>query len=335
MGHIIMLASSFVASLSEDAGARSGFALTREDLVHHLSDENVITNALVGGEKLLRVGSSDYEDMVGDMLYALGVAEQKGMPTLGQRLIQRIGSDWRSVIDISLVLKIEAVANHYLRMRNVAGLLDRSAFTGDVDSILSYGVRSVIFDDLIEVMSLHLAHCPWFTRVAENIDLVSLSNLFESELLPVGKGEFFDQRFINYLSRWPDLLQEINWRQFEGLAAEWLSRNGYEIKLGAGRNDGGIDVRAWRKGEGLENPPAVIVQCKREKRKIGKVVVKALWADVYEERADSGLIVTTNDISPGAVKMVEARAYPVTTANRTEVQRWIHAMREPKAGLIL
>jgi len=90
-----------------------------------------------------------------------------------------------------------------------------------------------------------------------------------------------------------------------------------------------------KKRAAARNPPAIIVQCKREKRKIGKVVVKALWANVPAERADSGLIVTTNDISPGAAKVVEAQAYPITVANLREVQRWLRAMRKPEAGVVL
>ena len=166
-------------------------------------------------------------------------------------------------------------------------------------------------------------------------DPIAMSALFESEALPVPKEGFFDQRFVNYLAQKPELLQEINWRQFEGLTAEWLSRNGYEVALGAGRNDGGIDVRAWKEGAAPVTPPAMIVQCKREKRKIGKVVVKALWADAHAERAEAGLIVTTNDISPGVAKVVEARAYPITVANLLEVQSWLKAMRKPEAGVVL
>jgi restriction system protein len=64
-------------------------------------------------------------------------------------------------------------------------------------------------------------------------------------------------------------------------------------------------------------------------------VVKALWADVHAERADAGLIVTTNDISPGAAKVIDARAYPVTVANRNQVTQWLMAMRKPAAGVVL
>ena len=48
-------------------------------------------------------------------------------------------------------------------------------------------------------------------------------------------------------------------------------------------------------------------QCKRQKEKVGKVVVKALWADVQHEKASPGLIVTTSRLSPGAKEVCAAR----------------------------
>ena len=230
-------------------------------------------------------------------------------------------------------MKVEAIANHYLRDRSRTGSFNWNDLSSDVDQAVS-NRKLEIMDILTEVMPLHLALSPYFTRELAVKDLVELKSLFESELLPVD-GTFFDQRFVNYLAHKPDLLKEINWRQFEGLAAEWLARSGYTVELGSGRNDGGVDVRAWNTGEVRGTPPAIIVQCKREKGKIGKVVVKALWADVYAEKAQSGLVVTSNDISPGAQKVIDARAYPVTIANRKAVESWLTEMRQPFSGVIL
>jgi restriction system protein len=327
MGHIIMVASAFAASLSEDAGERSGLALSKEQLVEHLREDHPFRIILTGDEQIQRVGSEEFADTVGDLLYALGAADEPGMPTLGQRLISNLGPDWGA-------LQIEAVANHHLRRRSETGTLDRTALDADIEQAVGVH-RAAILEHLLDAMSVHLARSPFFTREKRANDPVALTTLFESERLPVVGSDFFDQRFVNYLSGRPELLKEINWRQFEGLTAEWLARNGYKVELGSGRDDGGVDVRAWNAGAKPGAPPVMIVQCKREKRKIGKVVVKALWADVHAERADSGLIVTTNDISPGAARVVEARAYPITIANRDDVRRWIQAVRKPGAGVVL
>jgi restriction system protein len=77
------------------------------------------------------------------------------------------------------------------------------------------------------------------------------------------------------------------------------------------------------------------VQCKRQRAKIEKVVVKALFADVLEEKATSGLIVTTSALSPGAQQVVGARSYPVIEASRGELRAWLEAMRTPGTGAFL
>lgn len=71
----------------------------------------------------------------------------------------------------------------------------------------------------------------------------------------------------------------------------------------------------------------IIVQCKREKRKIGKTLLKAVYADVQWEKAQSGLIVTTTELSPGSEAMRLARAYPVEAIDRAKVRDWVLAMR--------
>lgn len=334
MGSIIMPASVFATSLSEDAGERSGFALSRQQLIEHLREDHPFRTVLAKDDDILRIRSEEYADVVGDLLHALGAADQPGMPSLGQRLIKRLGPEWRSQVSISALLEIEAVANYHLRQRNRTGMLDRDALNTDIPTAIG-DRRIAIMEALYDVMPIHLAQTPFFTRDWHAEDPVPLNSLFESERLPVAGSGFFDQRFVNYLSRRPELLQEINWRQFEGLSAEWLARSGYVVKIGPGRNDDSVDVRAWNPSAEPGTPPVLIVQCKREKRKIGKVVVKALWADIQDERASAGLIVTSNDISPGAAKVVEARAYPITIANRKQVLQWLTAMQKPAAGAVL
>ena len=99
----------------------------------------------------------------------------------------------------------------------------------------------------------------------------------------------------------------------------------YEVELGSGRNDDNVDIRAW--ADGSVGPPTILIQCKREKNKVGKVVVNALYADIQHEQAKSGLIVTTSALSPGARKIRTARGYPIEKADRIKVLQWIKAMR--------
>jgi restriction system protein len=56
---------------------------------------------------------------------------------------------------------------------------------------------------------------------------------------------------------------------------------------------------------------------------------------VFAEKASSGLVVTTSDLSRGAAEVVTARAYPVTVANGAQVKNWLSAMRKPQAGIVI
>ncbi len=140
---------------------------------------------------------------------------------------------------------------------------------------------------------------------------------------------------MNYLAQNPGALDSMNWRKFEGLTGEFFARTGHHVELGPGRNDGSIDARVWPSQDSTGGPPAIIVQCKREKRSVGKVVVKALWADMVSEHATSGLIVTTNSLSSGARDVCVARAYSIAAAERPALLGWLHAMRSPSHGVFL
>jgi restriction system protein len=148
-------------------------------------------------------------------------------------------------------------------------------------------------------------------------------------------GKFFDQRFIDYLNRNFDSIDQINWRKFEALVCEFFHREGFYVEIGAGRNDDNIDGRIWPKEEDKTFPPTILVQCKREKEKVGKIVVKVLWADILNEKAQSGLIVTTSALSRGAIKVSTARSYPIYQANRMILKRWVKTMRSPNTGVFM
>ena len=330
MGHIIMPSFAFRTALSEDAGVRSGFALSEADMLAHLPKTHSLREGLEA-DVAMRVGSDDYADTVGDLLHALGATDEPGMPTLGIRLIKLVGRDWREFATLDEMMAIEAVASHYLRLRN-SNDAEQAAILAELKGMVAG--KAGVWDALQEAMTYHLAFSPFFTRSVTHADRIALDALFASEQLPVEPERYFDQRFINYLASQPERLKDIHWRQFEGLTAEWFQRSGYSVELGPGRNDGSIDVRLWNADAAPGTPPAVMVQCKRQMRKVERVVVKALYADMIEERADAGLVVTTSDISPGAASDVSARAYPITTANRAKVQRWIESMRSPEAGVI-
>lgn len=72
----------------------------------------------------------------------------------------------------------------------------------------------------------------------------------------------------------------------------------YEVQIGPGSNHDGIDVRVWDFSNNL-----VIIQCKKVKDKIDKIIIKGLHSDIEFYNAKFGLIVTTSSFSNGARKL--------------------------------
>ncbi len=118
----------------------------------------------------------------------------------------------------------------------------------------------------------------------------------------------------------------IHWRNFERLTTEFFRRQGYEVDLGKGRKDGGVDVRVWTDREAKAGPPMMLIQCKRYKDVVGIETVKAFWADVHFEGAEKGLIATTSSISGDAKKLRDVRKWPMSFAESDEVHRWARTM---------
>jgi restriction system protein len=190
--------------------------------------------------------------------------------------------------------------------------------------------------EIINEITLFLHRHPFMMyRSQEWTNVVELAGLFKSESLKTYYGKFFDQRFIDYLYNNFGSIDRINWRKFEGLTGEFFHRSGFYVEIGKGRNDEGIDARIWPQEQDKHLPPVMLLQCKRQKQKIERVVVKALWADIYAEGAQSGLIVTTSALSPGAKKDCTARAYPITQVDRNTLRSWIERMRSPHTGVFM
>jgi restriction system protein len=186
---------------------------------------------------------------------------------------------------------------------------------------------------LFRELNAQLFTSPWTSvRRIEYESRIALRDLFMSEELPKPVQEFFDQRFIDYLEVNNEDLVSMHWRQFEGLIAEAMARAGLDIEIGPGRNDDGVDIRAWDANHLDGDAALLLVQCKRERTKVGKVIVKALAADIAFEGAKAGLVATTSEWSRGARETVQARSYPLAEVNNQRVREWLTLMRTPGQG---
>ena len=173
------------------------------------------------------------------------------------------------------------------------------------------------------------------SEMPESVDWngsIPLDVLFESEEIPNSEDSdcYFDQRYIDYLSRQIAELGEIHWRQFEYLTGECFRKNGYEVEVTKGRGDGGIDVIA-KKNDPISGPQMVLVQCKKysEKYPVQVDSVRAFWATVDDAGATKGVVATTSRLTSGAQEYCKAKLYRMDSAEKSKIESWVHSMSTP------
>lgn len=332
MGSARLHRGKFGAQLSELVGYKAGLALDAAQLASHVH-EDYRTYIAGPPDVYVRIRSEEAEEIVAQLLYGVGLTPVPYMVEPTQEVLRHIikapgGRALHLQFMQILVAEFERQEEAGTPL-NVGRLIARCG-----EELGKPGLEMV--RRFLEAMEVRTLQGLWNgIRRVEWKDVADLDDLFESESLEVTHGQFIDQRFVDYLERNFDQVDRMNWRKFEALTCEFFTREGYHVEIAEGRNDGGVDARIWPNKESRSNPPTTLVQCKRQKDKIEKVIVKALWADVIHESADSGLIVTTSALSPGSAKVCEARAYPVKEANRDTIRKWLSVMRTPHAGVFL
>lgn len=330
--------NEFAAFFGEQVGLKSGMALTRNELAKYIGANDPIASAIASvSDDLVRLRANEVEDAFQRVLFKLGRLDRDFVghgPTL---LDIKYHADAEKHSYLQQVLTLLGDEHFNGGKQSLSDGFNRDSFFEKVSSDLPIGAKAIA-SELIDLIELSESASPWQWHTSRQVawkDTVELEALFSSESLDATHGTFFDQRFIDYLSANFDRIDMINWRKFEGLAAEFFVRSGYTVDVGPGRNDGGIDVRAWKLGVAPADPPLILIQCKRQKEKVGKTVVKALWADVVDEKAMSGLVVTSSALAPGADAVRRARSYPIEVADRATLKDWLSQLKTPGTGIFL
>ncbi len=162
--------------------------------------------------------------------------------------------------------------------------------------------------------------------------IVSFSTLFNKEAKPKANNLFLDQQYIDFLSANKERLDKIHWRNFERLTAQYFNNMGYNVDLGPGTNDGGVDVRIYPK-QVTDGPPLIIIQCKRYSKtnQVSIDCVKAFWTDLIDDMAGLGLIATTSSVALGGKKICEARKWSnLEFAENKDVLNWIDEIKSKR-----
>jgi restriction endonuclease Mrr len=119
-------------------------------------------------------------------------------------------------------------------------------------------------------------------------------------------------------------LDRLQWREFEELLAELLSRDGYEVQLGPGTKDGGKDLIAI-KDMGELGLFASVWQAKKLKpgNKVEEHVLRELADARNEMKAGKGIIATTTYLTQGALSRVTRDRYILGKVDRDDLLAWI------------
>lgn len=341
MGGIWMTGGELVGSVAEITGYKTGLALTASELRTVVGSSPAFAGLWPPSfDQAIRIRSENYEALIAWVLFKVGNIESPSTAPHTISLRRKytkagLAAEYASAIQIYIDFLAKAVQEHITSGDPPGAKIDPTPLTKALEEKHGpLGLQMAL--DFLDGNTADRHRSPWGSfRQLEWQDLIELRSLFEDEGLVTAYGEFFDQRFIDYLHRNFGDIDNMNWRKFEALAAEYFTREGHEVELGPGRGDEGVDVRVWRAGTPEGTAPMILVQCNRQKEKISKVVVKALYADVVHERAELGLIVTTSTLSLGAAKTCRARAYPIAGADRNTLAEWLSLMRTPGIGVFL
>ncbi len=356
MGGIWMSRHQFASAASEFVGQKAGLVLSEEEMARLLPSE-MASQIFPADDQITRLRAEAFEELAVRLLYEVGNISSPDTGPAQVRLFHKFQHSPASAHMLVSVWKLllAFVAGDPDQIINADGILALARVClPDVIANLFFSKThrrdefySLVTDryknsgyevaqELIDNLRIDIHKTPFVGyRRFEWKDEIQLRELFRSESLEPMYGHFIDQRFIDYLDRHFEDIDKMNWRKFEGLVCEFFERNGCTVQIGEGRGDGGVDARVWSASEDKSLPPSILVQCKRQKEKVEQVIVKALWADVDAEGADSGLIVTTSSLEPAARRVRETRSYPIFESNRDSVRRWLKTLRTPDNGVFM
>lgn len=321
--------------LHEIIGYKAGLATSIEQMCDLLSGTSYADSILKSEIDGIAIRSEDYEDLYYQLLYKIGVTNTPRPPLFTQSLfftnrLKEKGFDY--IADIQSIYGKHYELGVEIAIKNGQSSIDPRPMIAEVmDKYGKSGAKDLL--ELIQMYDTHFQNSPHTSgRWEEWKDIIDLNDLFDKYHPVVSHGSFLDQRFLNFLSNNHAKLGDIHWRKFEELISECFSKSGYKVELGPGTNDDGVDIRVWK--DTVQTHPEFIIQCKRYKTKIDKVTIKGLYADVLDAQAQTGLLVTTSEFSPGARTTISARKYPIKEVNGDKVSEWLKALRTPGTGIV-
>lgn len=336
MGGMTFSQGVLADSLSETAGYKAGLALSVNELCDALSGTSYPDTIKASEEYPVRLRSEEYEGLFYKLLHRIGyTTEEYDGDITGAKFFHKYRDtaleQWTGVTQLFIQMWPEMMK---AAQDAKTKAMDPTPFM--MAAYKKYGrLGATMAMERIQVSNKAVMLSPHsILRYREWHSPISLEALFMGSKAAPELGRFIDQRYIDFLSQNEDRLGSVHWRKFEELTAEFFDREGYSVELGPGSNDDGVDARVWKPGDNVTENPHCLVQCKRKKDKVEKVVVKGLLADVQFEGAELGLIVTTSELSPGAKTTISARGYPIQEIDKNGLSGWLQKLRTPGTGIV-
>ena len=134
--------------------------------------------------------------------------------------------------------------------------------------------------------------------------------------------DLLNEELYDHFGNTPDRLQALHWRDFEKLVAALMESQGYEVELGPGRNDGGVDIRLLQRDPVGDILTLVQVKRYRSDRRIQLEAVQALHGAMTVEHGRQSMFVTTSEYAPSARRFANRGNVPMTLHTSDDVQQW-------------
>lgn len=331
MGAIVWSLENFVNTLLEIIIIKTGIVISEDNLIELLNeafpDDRTFQNYHLRKNLSIRIRSEEFEFYCLEVRKKLGELEEDIQPYFINNIDKMLEWHIKGFNPTKVAHKLIDIMAAFNNAENPSCIDPNLVIEKAInDKIAPLPLILELLKSFIESQKLSNTIFP-----VEQINWdggTELEELFTRESLPKKSSEFIEQKFINYLQANPEKLEFMHWRNFERLTAEFFKRENYEVELGSGTNDGGIDLRVFDR-ENTEKP-YIIVQCKRHKmsHKVKIETVKSFYTDVEFEGATKGLIATTSRIAKGGKKVASIRKYPLQFAENEEIKDWVDKMKK-------
>lgn len=130
------------------------------------------------------------------------------------------------------------------------------------------------------------------------------------------------RKLIEYFSRHPEELKNMNRRKFEELVAELFKGFGYDVELTKQTRDGGRDIIALKSGEVAVK---YLIECKRPEpgNYVSIAPVRELYGVKIHEGATKAILATTAHFSPDALRFFDTHKWELEPRDYAGIMGWI------------